>query len=52
MTDASDMAAGAVLKQKEPDRRKPLSFFSKVFSGEVRNYSAFDRKLMAIFKLV
>lgn len=51
-TDASDVEAGAVLEQVEKTGRRPLGFFSKVFSKPERNYSAFDRELSAIFKAI
>jgi len=47
-TDASDFAIGAVLSQIENGVSEPLEFFSKKFNSAQKNYSAFDRELLAI----
>lgn len=48
-TDASDLAAGAVLQQFIDEKWQPLGYFSKKFSDAQRNYSTFDRELLAIY---
>ena len=47
-TDASDVAAGAVLHQINNGISEPLEFFSKKFDSAQQKYSAFDRELSAI----
>ena len=47
-TDASDTGFGAVLEQLRDGRWTPLAFFSKAFRDAEKNYSAFDRELLAI----
>lgn len=49
MTDASDIAAGAVLQQLIDDEWQPISFFSRTLSPAERHYSTFDRELLAIY---
>ena len=44
MTDASDVAVGAVLQQW-----CPISFFSKALKPAETRYSTFDRKLLAVY---
>lgn len=52
-TDASDNAIGAVLEQKEEDNKwAPISYFSKRLSPAQRNYSTYDRELLAIYTAV
>ena len=48
VTDASDLAAGAVLHQKIDGDLRPLGFFSKSFSKAQLNYSVFDKELTAV----
>ena len=49
MSDASDVAVGAVLQQRVSGQWQPISYFSrKLKPAEVR-YSAFDRELLAIY---
>ena len=49
MTDASDVAVGAVLQQQIANRWQPIAYFSrKLKPAEVR-YSTFDRELLAIY---
>ena len=49
MTDASDVAVGAVLHQRAAGQWQPISYFSrKLKPAEVR-YSTFDRELLAIY---
>jgi len=51
-TDASDFAIGAVLQQRVNGAWQPLEFFSKKLSPAERQYSAFDRELLAIYRAV
>ena len=48
-TDASNVAAGAVLHQLREGHFEPLEFFSKKFDTCQTRYLAFDRELTAIF---
>ena len=48
-TDASGLAIGGVLSQKQDDGlMRPVAFWSKKLSSAERNYSATERELMAI----
>ena len=47
--DASNVAIGAVLEQKNLNIWEPLAYFSRKLSKSERSYSAFDRELLAIF---
>ncbi len=49
MTDASDMAVGAVLQQYIDGIWHPISFFSKKMSPAETRYSTFDRELLAVY---
>ena len=49
MSDASDMAVGAVLQQYVSDQWQPLSYFSRKLSLTEQKYSTFDRELLAIY---
>ena len=49
MTDASDIAVGAVLQQSVDGHWQPISFFSRSLSPTERRYSTFDRELLAIY---
>ena len=51
-TDASDIGIGALLQQHVEGTWKPIAFFSKKLNNVERNYSAFDRELLAIYKAV
>lgn len=51
-TDASDIAIGAVLEQVQEEELRPIAFFSKKLSSAQRNYSAYDRELLAIYEAV
>ena len=51
-TDASNVAVGAVLEQKEKGVAKPLGFFSKKLSPTEKRYSTFDRELLAVFSAI
>uniref|UniRef100_H2YBQ6 Gypsy retrotransposon integrase-like protein 1 n=1 Tax=Ciona savignyi TaxID=51511 RepID=H2YBQ6_CIOSA len=52
LTDASNTAVGASLNQRIGSQLAPLSFFSKSLTGPERNYSTYDRELLAIYKAV
>lgn len=52
VTDASNIAVGAVLQQLIDDNWEPIAFFSKKLSDTERKYSAFDRELLAMFLAV
>ena len=48
-TDASGVAMGAVLSQRQPDgRMHPVAYMSETFSPVELNYDAHDRELLAI----
>ena len=49
MTDASDIAVGAVLQQYINGQWCPLSFFSKALKPAETRYSTYDRELLAIY---
>ena len=49
MTDASDVAVGAVLQQYVNGKWCPLSFFSKALKPAEMKYSTYDRELLAIY---
>ena len=49
MTDASDVAVGAVLQQYINGQWCPLSFFSKALKPAETRYSTYDRELLAIY---
>ena len=49
VTDASDIAVGAVLRQYVNGAWKPISFFSKAMKPAERRYSTFDKELLAIY---
>ena len=48
VTDASNIAIGAVLERCNDGHRQPLGFFSRQLSAPQRNYSTFDRELLAV----
>lgn len=48
-TDASDSSMGAVLEQFCDGMWEPLGYFSKKLSSTQRNYSTYDRELLAIY---
>lgn len=54
LTDASDVAAGAVIEQMSADNTcwEPLAFFSQKFSPSQQKYSAYDRELTAIYQAI
>ncbi|KRY80520.1 Retrovirus-related Pol polyprotein from transposon 17.6, partial [Trichinella pseudospiralis] len=49
MVDASDHAAGAALQQRHKGRWSTFAFFSRRFQPREMRYSAFRRKLLAIY---
>ena len=49
MTDASNVAVGAVLEQYVNDQWSPISYFSKALKPAEIKYSTFDRELLAIY---
>ena len=49
VTDASNIAAGAVLQQETKEGIAPLAFFSKTFNSRERKYSTFSRELLAVY---
>uniref|UniRef100_A0ABD2VXI5 RNA-directed DNA polymerase n=1 Tax=Trichogramma kaykai TaxID=54128 RepID=A0ABD2VXI5_9HYME len=49
VTDASTVAAGAVLEQQTDSGWQPLGFFSKKFTSGQRKYAPYDLELTAIF---
>ncbi|XP_049312212.1 uncharacterized protein LOC125778460 [Bactrocera dorsalis] len=48
-TDASETAAGAHLEQQVNGEWKPIAFFSTKLKNAQKNYSAYDRELLAIY---
>ena len=52
MTDASDIAVGAVLQQQIKDTWQPIAFFSRKLRPAETRYSAFDRELLAVYLAV
>ena len=49
MTDASDIAVGAVLQQYVNGQWCPISFFSRKMTPTQTRYSTFDRELLAVY---
>ena len=49
MTDASDVAVGAVLQQHVNGEWCPLSYFSRTLKPAETRYSTFDRELLAVY---
>lgn len=53
VTDASDVALGAVLQQQYQDNVwQPLAFFSRKLSPSQTKYSPYDRELLAIYEAI
>jgi hypothetical protein len=50
VTDASTFAVGAVLQQRVKNAWQPLAFFSKKLNPARQKYSAYNRKLLAIYE--
>ena len=51
-TDASSVAVGAVLKQSDSQGEYPVALYSMALSRPERNYSAYERELLALVKAV
>ena len=49
-TDASNVALGAVLRQGDPGESFPVAFFSIGLTKPERNYSTYERELLAVVK--
>ena len=49
-TDASIVALGAVLRQGDPGESFPVAFFSIGLTNHDRNYSTYERELLAVVK--
>lgn len=52
VTDASDIAIGAVLQQKKGENWEPLAFFSQKLNTAQRKYSPYDRELLAVYEAI
>ncbi|CAB3374818.1 Hypothetical predicted protein [Cloeon dipterum] len=52
VTDASDIALGAVVQQCVNDVWEPLGFHSRKLSTTEKNYAPYDRELLAIYDAV
>lgn len=52
ITDASDVAMGAVLQQLQDSVWQPLAFFSRKLSPSQTKYSPYDRELLAIYEAI
>ncbi|CAK1581431.1 unnamed protein product [Parnassius mnemosyne] len=52
VTDASDLAMGAVLQQFKDGFWQPLAFFSRKLSPSQMKYSPYDRELLAIYESI
>ncbi|CAK1591848.1 unnamed protein product [Parnassius mnemosyne] len=52
VTDASDLAMGAVLQQLKCGEWQPLAFFSRKLSPSQQKYSPYDRELLAIYESI
>ncbi|KAH8413882.1 hypothetical protein KR222_003403, partial [Zaprionus bogoriensis] len=50
--DASDVAIGAALEQLVEDSWQPLGFFSKKMTNTEKNYSTYDRELLAVYESI
>ena len=49
ITDASDVAVGAVLQQEIDDQWCPIAYFSRKLKPAETRYSTFDRELLTIY---
>ena len=49
ITDASDIAVGAVLQQKIDQHWQPITYFSKKLQPADQKYSTFDHELLSIY---
>ena len=52
MTDAFDVAIGAVLQEYLDGEWCPLSYFSRKLSPTQQRYSTFDRELLAVYSAI
>lgn len=52
MVDASDVAIGAVVQQRFENGWQPLSFKSRKLTSAEKNYSVYDRELLAIYDAI
>ncbi|KAL0851260.1 hypothetical protein ABMA28_007096 [Loxostege sticticalis] len=52
VTDASDVAIGAVLQQRKDGEWQPLAFFSHKLSASQKKYSPHDRELLAVYEAI
>ena len=52
MTDASDIAIGAVLQQYIDNQWQPISYFSHKLSPTECCYSTYDRELLAVYQAI
>lgn len=52
VTDASDLAIGAVLQQSKGDGWEPLAFYSHKLSASQKKYSPYDRELLAVYEAI
>jgi hypothetical protein len=52
VTDASNVALGAALYQIRDNNPYPIGFYSRKLSSTERNYSTFDRELLAAYSAV
>ena len=52
VTDASNIAIGAVLEQGTDGHRRPLGFFSRKLNTPPQKYSTFDRELLAVHSAI
>ena len=51
-TDASNNAIGAVLETVVDNTPHPLAFYSRTLDNAERNYSTFDRELLAVHQAI
>ena len=51
-TDASDVGAGAVLKQEIDGKQRVIYYFSQLFNRAQRNYPTIEREALAIWLAV
>ena len=52
MVDASDIAVGTTLNQIRDGKFEPLGFYSQKLFNTEKNYSTYDRELLAIYKSI
>ena len=52
VTDASNVAIGAVLEQGTDGHRRPLGFFSRKLNTPQQKYNTFDRELPAVHSAI